>query len=65
MFKRVFIEDWATWTPIISFILIAGVFVVVTIRALRIKPKDREHLESLPLDEPSHDDDGDGDEPRN
>ncbi len=57
MFKRVFFEDWAIWTPIISFVLIASVFVVVTIRAIRIKPKDREHLESLPLD--------DDNEPRN
>lgn len=51
MFKRVFFEDWSVWPPIISFVLIAGVFVVVTIRALRINPKDREHLESLPLDD--------------
>ena len=50
MFKRVLLEDWAVWTPIISFILIAGVFVVVTIRALRIRPGDLEHLESLPLE---------------
>lgn len=55
MFKRVFLEDWAVWTPIISFILIAGVFIIVTIRALRIKPEVREHLESLPLDEEPRD----------
>ncbi len=64
MFKRVFLEDWATWTPIISFFLIAGVFIVVTIRALRIKPKEREHLESLPLDENDHEiNKADDDEP--
>ena len=67
MFKRVFLEDWATWTPIISFVLIAGVFAIVTIRALRIKPEDREHLESLPLDDNDHEKDSEKnnrDEPR-
>lgn len=51
MFKRMFVEDWAIWAPIISFVLIAGVFVVVTVRALRMSRKEREHLESLPLDD--------------
>ena len=51
MFKRMFVEDWAVWAPIISFVLIAAVFVIMTVRALRISPKDREHLESLPLDD--------------
>lgn len=51
MFKRILVEDWAMWTPIISFILIAGVFVVVTIRALRISKADRSHLASLPLED--------------
>ncbi|MEO5917607.1 MAG: hypothetical protein ABIS50_25480 [Luteolibacter sp.] len=51
MFKRMFVEDWATWIPIVSFILIAGVFIAVTIRALRISTSEREHLESLPLDD--------------
>ncbi|MES2476023.1 MAG: hypothetical protein V4640_09595 [Verrucomicrobiota bacterium] len=50
MFKRMLLDDWATWTPIISFVLIAGVFVIMTLRALRIKPEDRKHLASLPLD---------------
>ncbi|MES2660374.1 MAG: hypothetical protein V4689_17250 [Verrucomicrobiota bacterium] len=51
MFKRILVEDWATWVPIISFILIAGVFIVVTVRALRISPTERKHLESLPLED--------------
>lgn len=50
MFKRMLLDDWATWTPIISFVLIAGVFVIMTLRALRLKPEDRKHLASLPLD---------------
>lgn len=51
MFKRVFVEDWALYVPIISFIIFAVVFVAVTIRALRISKAEREHLASLPLDE--------------
>jgi len=51
MFKRMILEDWAIWAPIISFVLIAGVFIVMTIRALRINKTEREHLEKLPLDE--------------
>ncbi len=50
MFKRMIVEDWATWIPIISFILIAGVFIAVTIRAIRISPTDPKHLESLRLE---------------
>ncbi len=51
MFKRMFAEDWALWAPIISFVLIAGVFIIMTVRALRISRKEREHLENLPLDD--------------
>ena len=50
MFKRILVEDWATYVPIISFFLIAGVFIAVTIRALRIGKTERERLASLPLD---------------
>ena len=51
MFKRILVEDWATYVPIISFVLIAGVFIAVTIRALRIDKRERTHLASLPLEE--------------
>lgn len=54
MFQRVLVEEWATWVPIISFFLIAGVFTAVTIRAVRIGKPDRERLASLPLEEPQH-----------
>jgi hypothetical protein len=49
MFKRIFVEDWALWVPIISFCIFFVVFVAVTIRALRIGKSERERLASLPL----------------
>ena len=51
MFKRILVEDWATYVPIISFVLIAGVFIAVTIRALRIDKGERSRLASLPLED--------------
>lgn len=53
MFQRILLEEWATYVPIISFVLIAGVFTVVTIRALRIEKSERTRLASLPLEENS------------
>ncbi len=50
MFKRILHEDWAMIVPMVSFFLIFGVFVVATIRALRMSRSNREHLASLPLD---------------
>lgn len=51
MFKRIFVEEWVVSAPIISFVLIAGVFIIATIRALRLSKIDREHLASLPLED--------------
>lgn len=53
MFQRILVEEWATYVPIISFVLIAGVFIAVTIRALRIDKGERDRLASLPLEETS------------
>jgi cbb3-type cytochrome oxidase subunit 3 len=53
MFQRILVEEWATYVPIISFVLIAGVFIAVTIRALRIDKRERDRLASLPLEENS------------
>jgi hypothetical protein len=53
MFQRILLEEWATYVPIISFFLIAGVFTVVTIRALRIEKSERTRLAALPLGENS------------
>lgn len=50
MFKRVIIENWALYVPIISFVIFATVFLAVTVRALRIGKTERERLASLPLE---------------
>ena len=50
MFKRVVTEDWALfYAPLISFAIIGLVFIVVTIRAIRMSKETRDHLSSLPL----------------
>ncbi|MCH7226158.1 hypothetical protein [Haloferula sp. A504] len=51
MFKRVVHEDWTTIVPIIAFGLMFAVFVVTTIRALRLKKSEREYLATLPLND--------------
>lgn len=51
MFHRVIHENWATAVPIISFVVTAGVFLFVSIRAIRLPKDRREHLSRIPLDE--------------
>jgi hypothetical protein len=53
MFKRVFVEDWAHIIPVISFCIFFTVFMVVTIRAMRLGKAERERLAAMPLEEPS------------
>ena len=50
MFQRVNLEDWADSIPLIAFIIFAVIFVLVTIRALRLRKDERERLAALPLD---------------
>ena len=51
MFKRILHEDWTHIIPFISFGITFAVFMIATIRALRIRPGERERLSALPLDE--------------
>lgn len=51
MFQRIIHEQWAQIVPIISFVLTAGVFIAVTIRALLLSKQNREHLANLPLED--------------
>lgn len=51
MFHRVIHHDWAALVPIISFIITAGFFVAITIRAILIKKPDREYLANIPLED--------------
>ena len=51
MFKRIFHEDWTNVVPIIGFAITAIFFLVVTVRAIRMKKEVREHLSHLPLED--------------
>jgi hypothetical protein len=50
MFKRVILDEWTTIVPIFSFCTFFIVFLVVTLRALRLGKEERERLSSLPLE---------------
>ena len=54
MFKRIFVEDWASIIPFISFFIFATVFTFVTIRAMRLRKSERERLAALPLEDSSN-----------
>jgi hypothetical protein len=51
MFQRVIHHDWAAIIPIISFVITAGFFVAISIRAIRLKKPEREHLANIPLED--------------
>lgn len=56
MFQRVIHHDWAAIIPIISFIITAGFFVAISIRAIRLSKKDREHMARIPLEDGTRED---------
>jgi hypothetical protein len=51
MFQRVIVEDWALNLPVFSLVFFAGLFVLLSVRALRLGEAERRYLASLPLDE--------------
>ena len=55
MFKRVILEEWASIVPMIAFGILFLVFLVTTLRAVRMRPADRERMSKLPLQDPSED----------
>lgn len=54
MFKRIVHEDWVAIVPMIAFGLLFLVFIIATIRALRLRPSERNRMSHLPLDDSSH-----------
>lgn len=50
MFQRLIVEDWALCIPVVSFFIFAGVFVLVTLRALRLGAAEQTRLAALPLE---------------
>ena len=50
MFKRLEIETWLDFVPFVAFFLTFAVFLILSIRALRLRSDEAEHMASLPLD---------------
>lgn len=53
MLQRIIHENWANIVPIISFSVTAGIFLLVTIRALTLPKTRREALANIPFEENS------------
>jgi hypothetical protein len=51
MFKRIVHEDWVSIVPMIAFGFLFVVFLLATVRALRLRPSERERMATLPLDD--------------
>ena len=49
MFKRIILEDWANIVPMIAFGVLFTVFLVTTLRAIRLKPAEQKRMADLPL----------------
>jgi len=49
MFKRIVHEDWVSIVPMIAFGFLFAVFLITTIRAIRLKPAERDRMGALPL----------------
>jgi len=52
-FKRVMFEDWSLWIPMVSFGIFFMVFILISVRAIRIDKAETKRLASLPLEESS------------
>ncbi len=50
MWNRIEWADWATLTPIIAFVLTAGVFVILVTRTVLMKKEDVHRKANLPLE---------------
>jgi hypothetical protein len=53
MFKRVILEEWASIVPMVAFGILFLVFFATTIRAVFMRPADRERMAKLPLQDAS------------
>ncbi len=55
MFKRIILEDWANIVPMIAFGILFLVFLATTLRAIRLKPAERQRMAELPLSDSTND----------
>jgi heme/copper-type cytochrome/quinol oxidase subunit 1 len=53
MIRRVIFEDWQALITIAAFILIFSAFIFLSVQALRMRKRDRDHLANLPLEDES------------
>ncbi len=49
MFKRIILEDWVNFVPLTAFLVLFTIFLLTTLRAIRLRPADRERMSKLPL----------------
>ncbi len=53
MFKRVLVEEWAQIIPFVSFFIFFTVFILITIRTMRLGKNERSRLARMPLEDQS------------
>ncbi|MDB2673387.1 hypothetical protein N9Y81_00385 [Akkermansiaceae bacterium] len=51
MYKRIFHEEWAAIVPIIAFLITFTFFIVMMVKAARMKKSRQDELASLPLED--------------
>lgn len=51
MFKRVIHEDWALIVTMFAFAVMFTVFLVTTLRAIRLSSDERKRMADLPLED--------------
>ena len=54
MFRRLSVDDWQNTLAIISFTIFFAVFILTLLRMWCMPRSHREHLESLPLADDTH-----------
>ncbi len=54
MFHRIFVEEWQRWLNAIGILLFLAVFIATVIRAMRLPRAQIHHLETLPLQDDTH-----------
>ena len=50
MFQRIIYDNWTSIVPIVSFCVTAGVFLLVSLRAITLPRERREQLARIPLE---------------
>lgn len=51
MFKRIILEDWQHYVPLVSFTVTFGIFAYAVVRAIFLKKEKVERLSRLPLED--------------